>query len=92
MNQHPKNAVATAIYIDTYFGAVRAHLIMFKTHRKRAGGACHAYRWETERFSAVPMPSMLTPNALLYSAARHAQFEHVAALLSAREHFIPGGR
>lgn len=91
MNQNPKNAVATAIYIDMYFGPVRAHLVTFKTTRKQAGGRCEAYRWQTERGSPM-LTSMLTPNALLNRAANHAQFEHVAALVSARGHFIPGGR
>lgn len=91
MNQHPKNAVATAIYLDMYFGPVRAHLVTFKTTRKLAGGPCTAYRWQSERGTPL-LKSMLTPNALLNRAAHHAQFERVAALLSAREHFIPGAR
>lgn len=91
MNQHPKNAVAIAIYQDTYFGATFAWLVTFKTTRKQAGGRCEAYRWQTERGTPL-LKSMLTPNALLNRAANHAQFEHVAALVSARGHFIPGGR
>jgi hypothetical protein len=95
MNNVPKNAVATAHYNDPYFGWITAHLVTFRTTRKlyerhhpASGGRCISYRWQSERGGPL-MKSMLTPNALLNRAASHAQFEHVAALLSAREHFIP---
>ncbi len=91
MNQVPHNAVATAIYHDNYFGPIRAYLVTFKTTRKQKGGHCVAYRWQTERGSPV-LVSMLTPNALLNRAANNGVFEHVAALVSARDHFIPGAR